>query len=112
MADDISRFTAIASRYEVLTKVEERELLAKAKADPPDLHAWEKLIRHNLKLVISIAKKYIGQGVTFEDLIQEGLIGLVKAIEKFDLDKKVRRQTISSKYLCYMVDKASYYQIY
>lgn len=55
-----------------------------AQQDPPDQAAWDKLIRHNLKLVISIAKKYTNQGLPFEDLIQEGKIGLCIAIAKFD----------------------------
>lgn len=107
--DDISRFTSLASKYEVLTKEEERVLIALAQQSPPDASAWNKLIRHNLKLVISIAKKYINQGLSFEDLIQEGTIGLVKSIEKFDLNKTVRRETFSFEYLCYMVDSSSNY---
>lgn len=85
MADDITPFTKQASKYAVLTKDEEKRLIALAQADPPDKAAWDKLIKHNIKLVIHIAKKYTNQGLSFEDLIQEGLCGLVTAIQKFDL---------------------------
>lgn len=85
--DDITQFTRVASKYEVLSKDEEKRLIALAQQKPPDIAAWDKLIKHNIKLVIHIAKKYTNQGLSFEDLIQEGLCGLVIAIEKFDLKR-------------------------
>jgi RNA polymerase primary sigma factor len=83
--EDIQAFTKIASKYAVLTKEEEKRLIALAQQDPPDKDAWDKLIKHNIKLVIHIAKKYTNQGLTFEDLIQEGICGLIISIQKFDL---------------------------
>jgi RNA polymerase primary sigma factor len=87
--DDITMFTIEASKYEVLTKDKEKILIALAQQEPPDELAWAKLTKHNIKLVISIAKKYVGQGLAFEDLIQEGMMGLMKGIDKFDLEKRV-----------------------
>jgi RNA polymerase primary sigma factor len=49
-----------------------------------DKHAKDKLIKSNIRLVISIAKRYTNRGLDFEDLIEEGMIGLIKAVEKFD----------------------------
>ena len=66
----------------MLDAVEERELSRRAHED--DEEARKHLIESNLRLVISIAKKYRGRGVPFEDLIQEGNAGLIKAVERFD----------------------------
>ncbi len=52
--------------------------------------AWEHLIKANTRLVVSVAKKYIGRGVPFLDLIQEGNLGLMKAVEKFDYTRGFR----------------------
>src|ERR671917_618164 len=61
---------------------EEREL--SHRAHQGDKEARRRLIESNLRLVISVAKKYRGRGVAFEDLIQEGNAGLIRAVEKFD----------------------------
>jgi RNA polymerase primary sigma factor len=66
----------------LLDAAEERELSHRAHAG--DKRARRRLIESNLRLVISIAKKYRGRGVMFEDLIQEGNAGLIRAVEKFD----------------------------
>ena len=55
--------------------------------------AIKNLVQANLRLVVSIAKKYIGQGVLFMDLVQEGSLGLIKAAEKFDYKKNFKFST-------------------
>lgn len=68
------------SMYPLLTREEEHDLaLAKENKE-----AFDKLVRSNLRLVVSVAKKFVGHGVPLMDLIQEGNIGLMKAIERFD----------------------------
>ena len=85
MSDDIVKeYLKEISQYKLLTKEEEIKL-AKEKDNNKD--ASDELVKHNLRLVVSIAKKYLGRGLSFIDLIQEGNIGLMKAVEKFDYKK-------------------------
>ena len=75
-------------RFDPMTKDEEREVLLKAKEG--DKKAYEKVINHNLRFVVSVAKRYQNQGIPLEDLISEGNRGLVKAYKKFDTKKNVK----------------------
>ena len=63
--------------------LEEEQYLTIA-ASKGDVNAKERIIEANLRLVVSIAKKYIGRGLSFLDLIQEGNLGLIKAVDKFN----------------------------
>jgi len=80
--DALQLFLNEARRYPLLTKEEEVEL-AKA-VERGDLRAKERLINSNLRLVVANAKRYHGQGLSLLDLIQEGILGLIRAAEKFD----------------------------
>lgn len=93
--DDIQRqyFNDI-SRYPVLTADEEKSLARLALSG--DEAARKKLIVSNLKLVITIAKSYASYGVPFLDLIEEGNLGLIKAVSRFDPEKGFRFSTYSS----------------
>jgi len=80
--DSLQLFLNEAGRYPLLTAAEEVELAKKIEAD--DVVAKNRMINSNLRLVVSIAKKYQGHGLSLLDLIQEGVIGLIRAVEKFD----------------------------
>jgi RNA polymerase primary sigma factor len=80
--DSFQIFYNQASRYPLLTREEEIEL-AKA-IERGDLEAKDRLINSNLRLVIKFARRYQGHGLSLEDLIQEAMLGLIRAAEKFD----------------------------
>ena len=80
--DSLQLFLNEAGRYALLTAAEEVELAKKI--EDGDVEAKNRMINSNLRLVVSIAKKYQGHGLSLLDLIQEGVIGLIRAVEKFD----------------------------
>ncbi|MGH3010131.1 MAG: sigma-70 family RNA polymerase sigma factor [Gaiellaceae bacterium] len=80
--DSLQLFLNEAGRYKLLTAPEEVELAKRIERG--DQIAKDLMINSNLRLVVSIAKKYQGHGLTLLDLIQEGIIGLIRAVEKFD----------------------------
>ncbi len=82
---------------EVLNAEQERALFTRVANG--DEKAREDAIYYNLRLVICIAKKYIGRGLSFEDLVQEGNLGLMKAIEKFDVKKGYKFSTYATSWI-------------
>jgi RNA polymerase primary sigma factor len=87
-------FRNIKNKTRLLTREEEVELAKKIEAG--DMRAKNKMIESNLRLAISIAKKYARYGSSLEDLIQESNIGLIKAVEKFDWRKGFKFSTYAS----------------
>ena len=80
--DSLQLFLNEAGRYGLLTAEEEVELAKRIERG--DQEAKDRMVNSNLRLVVSIAKRYQGHGVALLDLIQEGVIGLIRAVEKFD----------------------------
>jgi RNA polymerase primary sigma factor len=80
--DALQLFLNEVGRYRLLTAKEEVELAKRIERG--DQEAKERMINSNLRLVVSIAKRYQGHGLSLLDLIQEGIIGLIRAVEKFD----------------------------
>ncbi len=84
----LDQYLRDVSRHELLTPAEEIELGRRARTGDED--AIQRLVRANLRFVISVAKKYQNRGVSLIDLIQEGNVGLVTAARKFDVDQGVK----------------------
>jgi RNA polymerase primary sigma factor len=83
-----------ARRWPLLTPAEEIELAQRIERG--DLSAKERMVNSNLRLVMSIARRYQGQGLSMGDLVQEGTLGLIRAVEKFDWRKGFRFSTYAT----------------
>src|SRR5215471_8648992 len=92
--DSLNLFMNQLGRYPLLTAAEEVELAKKIERG--DAAAKERMINSNLRLVVHIARRFMGQGVALGDLIQEGVIGLNRAVEKFDWRKGFKFSTYAT----------------
>jgi RNA polymerase primary sigma factor len=92
--DAIQLFLNEAGRFPLLTAAEEVELAKRIERG--DKEAKDRMVNSNLRLVVSIAKKYQGHGLSLLDLIQEGIIGLIRAVEKFDHRKGFKFSTYAT----------------
>ncbi len=102
--DTLTQYLGRIRGGKLLDAAEERDLSRRAHAG--DKEARRRLIEANLRLVISIAKKYRGRGVMFEDLIQEGNAGLIRAVEKFDPSMGNRFSTYATWWIRQAVTRA------
>lgn len=92
--DSVGMFLREMARYPLLTQAQEIELAREiTKGGAKGEQAKRRLVRANLRLVVSIAKKYLNRGVPFLDLIQEGAMGLMRAAEKFDYERGYKFST-------------------
>jgi RNA polymerase primary sigma factor len=102
--DVLTQYLGRVRSGRLLDADEEKDLSRRAHRG--DLRARQRLIECNLRLVISIAKKYRGRGVAFEDLIQEGNAGLIRAVEKFDPEMGNRFSTYATWWIRQAVTRA------
>lgn len=103
-SDIVSTYLYEASRYPLLSTLETEELVIKAQSG--DKEARNKLINSNLRLVISIAKRYANKGVPFLDLVQEGNIGLMNTVDKFDLSMGCKFSTYATWWIRHKISRA------
>src|SRR5438876_10651974 len=92
--DSLQLFFNAARKYPLLTAAEEVELAQRI--EKGDMAAKDRMINSNLRLVVSVARKYQGHGLSLGDLVQEGMLGLIRAAEKFDWRKGFRFSTYAT----------------
>jgi RNA polymerase primary sigma factor len=102
--DAIKHYLREIQKTTLLTADEEKELAARI--DLGEKAARDKMIESNLRLVVKIAKRYINRGLPFLDLIEEGNLGLIKAVERFKLSKECRFSTYATWWIRQSIERA------
>lgn len=103
--DGVRAYFKRMMHYKIPTPAEEQRLARRYRFQG-DLSAKEELINRNLRLVVSIAKRYVGRGLPFADLISEGNIGLIRAVEKFDPDRGFKVSTYATWWIRQAITRA------
>ena len=103
-SDSVTLYLKQISRYPLLTPEEEKELARRIEQN--DEEARQEMINANLRLVVSIAKKYQNRGLSLLDLIQEGNLGLLRAVEKFDYRRGCKFSTYATPWILQSVTRA------
>lgn len=104
IADPVKMYLKEMGKYPLMTAAQEAECAKRI--EQGDLSAKDELAEANLRLVVSIAKKYVGRGMSFLDLIQEGNIGLMKAVERFDYRKGYKFSTYATWWIKQAITRA------
>ncbi len=106
--DPVRMYLKEIGRVPLLTAEQERELAMRMESEDEEEHieAQKELAEANLRLVVSIAKRYVGRGMLFLDLIQEGNLGLIKAVEKFDYRKGYKFSTYATWWIRQAITRA------
>ncbi|MBV8989901.1 MAG: sigma-70 family RNA polymerase sigma factor, partial [Solirubrobacterales bacterium] len=102
--DSLRLYLRSIGRVELLTA--EQEVMLARRIERGDMAAKQQMIEANLRLVVSIAKSYLGRGLTFLDLIQEGSMGLIRAVEKFDYRRGYKFSTYATWWIRQAVTRA------
>lgn len=103
-ADPINRYLSEIGQIDLLTAEEEKDLGRKSRAG--DKKATQRLTEANLRLVVCLARRYINRGLSFSDLIEEGNLGLIHAVEKFDPDVGARFSTYATWWIRQSIERA------
>jgi RNA polymerase primary sigma factor len=102
--DPVRMYLKEIGKVRLLTAAEEVQLAKRI--EKGDMNAKSRLVEANLRLVVSIAKKYVGRGMLFLDLIQEGNLGLIRAVEKFDYKKGYKFSTYATWWIRQAITRA------
>jgi len=102
--DSLRLYLRSIGRVQLLTA--EKEVALAKRIERGDLVAKQEMVEANLRLVVSIAKSYLGRGLTFLDLIQEGSLGLIRAVEKFDYRRGYKFSTYATWWIRQAVTRA------
>jgi RNA polymerase primary sigma factor len=102
--DSLRLYLRSIGRVDLLTA--EQEVMLAKRIERGDMSAKQQMIEANLRLVVSIAKNYLGRGLTFLDLIQEGSLGLIRAVEKFDYRRGYKFSTYATWWIRQAVTRA------
>lgn len=102
--DSINIYFNSIKRFSLLTYDQERDLAKRIRKG--DVYARKAMIEANLRLVVNIAKRYLGRGLSLQDLIEEGNIGLIKAVERFKTSKGCRFSTYATYWIRQTIDRA------
>jgi RNA polymerase primary sigma factor len=102
--NSVKSYLSEVSKIPLLTEAEEKDLATRAARG--DKEAWDRLVKSNLRFVVKIAKGYMNQGLSFEDLIQEGNIGLMEGVKRFDPKKGFRLTTYAGWWINLYVRRA------
>jgi RNA polymerase primary sigma factor len=102
--DSLRLYLRSIGRVDLLTA--EQEVMLAKRIERGDMEAKQQMIEANLRLVVSIAKNYLGRGLTFLDLIQEGSLGLIRAVEKFDYRRGYKFSTYATWWIRQAVTRA------
>ncbi len=102
--DPVRMYLKEIGKVRLLTAAEEVQLAKRI--EKGDMEAKRRLVEANLRLVVSIAKKYVGRGMLFLDLIQEGNLGLIRAVEKFDYKKGYKFSTYATWWIRQAITRA------
>ena len=106
--DPVRMYLKEIGRVPLLTADQEKEIAMRMESEDDEIHteAQKELAEANLRLVVSIAKRYVGRGMLFLDLIQEGNLGLIKAVEKFDYRKGYKFSTYATWWIRQAITRA------
>jgi RNA polymerase primary sigma factor len=106
--DSLQLFLNEVSRHRLLTADEEIDLAQRIERG--DFEAKERMVNSNLRLVVSIAKHYRGQDIPLTDLIQEGILGLIRAVEKFDWRRGLKFSTYATPWIRQSIERGIAYK--